>query len=377
MIREQFTPEQRTKLLLEYNKLSGTRNFWPVIFQNYMQEFPASRLPSKRAVRNLFKKQNTKFTMHNCNSKTSPGGTWSGRRRTVTTERVQRRVKRVMDRDPRRDLRNIGRDHSPINTGRRNCLGISRASWHRNCSLLKYHPYKAIRQQKLKDTDFPRRVAFCNWILPKSNEQLANFLFSDEANFDLSGNVNSQNVRMYAPSGSGRPENLVHEKSVSQKLMVFCGIRTTGIFGLKFYQNEKMNGAKYHRLLQYNVLPELREVNGGNLNNLTWTQDGAPCHTARANIAYLNRQFDGRVVSKGADREWPPRSPDLNPCDFFLWGYLKSKVYYPKPNNMNELQQAIEREIRQLSPDMCRKAVLDLRNRAENCINKNGKCFEN
>ncbi len=118
MIREQFTPEQRTKLLLEYNKLSGTRNFWPVIFQNYMQEFPASRLPSKRAVRNLFKKQNTKFTMHNCNSKTSSGGTWSGRRRTVTTERVQRRVKRVMDRDARKDLRNIGRDHSPINTGR-------------------------------------------------------------------------------------------------------------------------------------------------------------------------------------------------------------------------------------------------------------------
>ena len=61
---------------------------------------------------------------------------------------------------------------------------------------------------------------------------------------------------------------------------------------MKFYHNEKINGAKYHRLLQYHILLELREVNGGNLNNL-WTQDGASCHTARANIAYLNRQFNG------------------------------------------------------------------------------------
>ena len=114
---------------------------------------------------------------------------------------------------------------------------------------------------------------------------------------------------MYAASGSGRPKNLVHERSVSQKLILFYGIRTTGVFGLKFYHNEKMNGAKYHRLLQYHILPELKEVNGGNLNNLTRTQDGAPCHTARANIAYLNRQFNGRVVSKGAVREWPPCSP--------------------------------------------------------------------
>ena len=84
-----------------------------------MEEFPTYRLPSKEAVRHLIEKQNTKFTMHNCNSKNSPGRTCSGRRRSVnTTENVQQRVKRVMDRDTRKDLRNIERDHSPINTGR-------------------------------------------------------------------------------------------------------------------------------------------------------------------------------------------------------------------------------------------------------------------
>ena len=33
---------------------------------------------------------------------------------------------------------------------------------------------------------------------------------------------------------------------------------------------------------------------------------------------------------------WPARSPD--PCDFFLWGYLKSKVYCPKPGTLDDLE---------------------------------------
>ena len=27
---------------------------------------------------------------------------------------------------------------------------------------------------------------------------------------------------------------------------------------------------------------------------------------------------------------WPPRSPDLTVCDFFLWGFVKDNVYDPQ-----------------------------------------------
>ena len=40
--------------------------------------------------------------------------------------------------------------------------------------------------------------------------------------------------------------------------------------------------------------------------------------------------------------EWAPHSPDLNPCDFFLWGYLKSKAYKPLPSNLDKLKGRIE-----------------------------------
>ena len=39
----------------------------------------------------------------------------------------------------------------------------------------------------------------------------------------------------------------------------------------------------------------------------------------------LNDVFGhNHVVGLGHDVEWPPRSPDLTPCDFFLWGYLRN-----------------------------------------------------
>ena len=40
---------------------------------------------------------------------------------------------------------------------------------------------------------------------------------------------------------------------------------------------------------------------------------------------------------------WPPRSPDLNPCDFYVWGHLKAMAYNPLPKTLDDLQANIER----------------------------------
>ena len=36
-----------------------------------------------------------------------------------------------------------------------------------------------------------------------------------------------------------------------------------------------------------------------------------------------------------------PYSPECNPCDFFLWGYMKEKVYQPLPGNMAALKRKV------------------------------------
>ena len=41
------------------------------------------------------------------------------------------------------------------------------------------------------------------------------------------------------------------------------------------------------------------------------------------------------------ETEWAAHSPDLNPPDFYLWGYLKDKVYENNPQTLPELKRAI------------------------------------
>ena len=293
-------------------------------------------------------------------------------------------VKAVLDRDV---VKKEGDNTvSPVSSGRRNVLALNKSAWWRLTKELKYHPYKMVHRQLLKPQDPPRRLDFCNWFMTKTDQQLEGFNWSDESNFHLCGHVNTQNVRRYAPLktsdpvNGGRPAHFAQDHPVyTPKLMVFAGITGKGqIFCLKFYRNQTMTGPTYHSLLQYLVLPELRALNGGNLDNLTWTQDGAPCHVTNKNMTYLDRQFGEKVVSRKPirGRDWPARSPDLNPCDIFLWPYLKSKVYSPLPRNLDELETNIRREVAALDPAMLRRVAGCVRGRAVRCINNNGGFFE-
>ena len=58
-------------------------------------------------------------------------------------------------------------------------------------------------------------------------------------------------------------------------------------------------------------------------------------------------------------KQWPPRSPDLNLCDYFLWGYLKSKVYKPLPKTLNDLKENITREIQKINTSVLESAFLN------------------
>jgi hypothetical protein len=54
-------------------------------------------------------------------------------------------------------------------------------------------------------------------------------------------------------------------------------------------------------------------------------------HTVRTAMRVLNKMFPACVISQKGYIEWPARSPDLDACDFFPWGYLKRKMYEKKP----------------------------------------------
>ena len=67
---------------------------------------------------------------------------------------------------------------------------------------------------------------------------------------------------------------------------------------------------------------------------------------------YLDSTLPHRWIGRASDSNlffscWPPRSPDLTPCDFFLWGYVKDKVYVPPlPESLDELKRRIKSAIK-------------------------------
>ncbi|GFY19377.1 uncharacterized protein TNCV_4127641 [Trichonephila clavipes] len=86
-------------------------------------------------------------------------------------------------------------------------------------------------------------------------------------------------------------------------------------------------------------------------------QDGATCHTARATIDLLKDTFGDRLISRFGPVNWPPRSCDLTPLDYFLWCYVKSLVYADKPQTLDHLEDNIRRVIADIRPQMLEKVI--------------------
>ena len=91
-------------------------------------------------------------------------------------------------------------------------------------------------------------------------------------------------------------------------------------------------------------------------------------------MTIVRNMFPGHLISRFGDVPWPPRSPDLSTCDFFLWVYLKSRVYTHKPRTLNDLKEAIRQEIRPIDRQLLARVMDDLKKkRFENCIQEDGR----
>jgi len=62
---------------------------------------------------------------------------------------------------------------------------------------------------------------------------------------------------------------------------------------------------------------------------------------------------------------WPPRSPDLTPAHFFLWGLLKGKVYKNTGRTIERLKDVIRQEIQAVNVDTLGKVFQNLEKRIQ------------
>ena len=111
---------------------------------------------------------------------------------------------------------------------------------------------------------------------------------------------------------------------------MLCALSKAGIIRPHFFEDEyghvvTVNSERCVAMLQDYFMPHLEE-NEFDIPNIWFQQDGATACTVGASMNVVREAFPGRLIYRNGDIVRPPRSPDLSPCDFFLWGYLKSKV---------------------------------------------------
>ena len=134
---------------------------------------------------------------------------------------------------------------------------------------------------------------------------------------------------------------------------------------------QTVNGKRYRHMLNTFLRPVATHLR--NRHELWFQQDGATCRTANETMNELQGMFGNNIISRRGALTWPPRLPDLNTTDLYIWGYLKERVYINRPETLEDFKDNTRREIRAISPAMLRFLMNNSLVRARSCIAVEGQ----
>ena len=255
-------------------------------------------------------------------------------------------------------------------------LGLSRASVQRiMIKDVQLYPYKIHIKHRLTPADMAKRAVMCLWFENKIEEDpdfLDDVWFSDEAHFLLCGQVNSKNNVFW---GTQAPDEVLQRPLHSVKCTAWVAISKHGIIGPFWFENANEEGVtvtKEHYIVVLNKFwTALGSRRGVNRDVQWFQQDGATPHTANITMEMLDHRFPDRVISRRRESKWSPHSPDLNPPDFYLWGFLKDHVYENHPQSVAELKVAITQKIPAIRKEECIRVIDNFARRLQVCLQCN------
>lgn len=256
--------------------------------------------------------------------------------------------------------------------------GLSKSVVHRTLKNEKLHPYRMQKVQSLLPADFPKRLEFCRTMLRMHRERRDIFdqiLWTDECNFSRRGTFNMHNNHNWCSENPHqvREHNFQYQFGIN----IWAGIFNSQVIG-PFELPGRLNGQGFRDFLENEIEDALDEQPLDVRRNMFFQLDGASVHYARTVKDYLQDNFPRKWIGRGGPIPWPPRSPDLNPLDFFFWGYLKSLVYETIPENVEVLRERIQgaqNTIRNNRRVFARLKKFFLR-RCRLCVRMNGGLFE-
>ena len=157
----------------------------------------------------------------------------------------------------------------------------------------------------------------------------------------------------------------------SKSLMVSVAVSKLGCTELFFVEPGVKVDGRYYRevLLKKQMLPVMRRIAG---DTYVFQQDSAPAHRARETVQLLQQETP-QFISPDL---WPPNSPDLNPVDYRVWGWMQERVYKTPVRDTNDLKQRLIDTWASIPQSVVDEAVDQWRTRLCACEKAKGRHFE-
>lgn len=355
-----YTIEQRVFFVINF---AQTHNLAEVK-RRYKTQFKTKDEPSNESIKRAWDNFNSIGSVQNnlCGN--------VGAKKTVITKEAIAKVEKHFKDNPRNSIRVAS-----------SVLNLSFYAVQRILSkILCLHPYKISVVQPLSDEARQARVEFaktCLDLMDQNKLDYEKIWFSDECHFWLNGFVNRQNYRIW---GSENPyvtlESPLHPKKVTV-WMAICGKKATPAYIFE----SNVTSVSYRQLLETEFFPWIRSHHLA--GSYVFQQDGARPHRTFEVFEVIKKQFGQRVIALDYNKHftgglsWPPYSPDLNPCDFYLWGYLKDQVYKSKPKDVPELKKAITEAAKNINQEVLKSVMANLKKRCQYVLVRCGSHFEN
>ena len=178
----------------------------------------------------------------------------------------------------------------------------------------------------------------------------------------MNGSVNRHNTISWS---SENPRTQIPIPHSLLGVMVWLGVSPTGLIGPHFFDGP-VTGESYTQMLQDVLWPAIVH------RRRLFQQDGAPAHYSLQARAWLDHNLPGRWIGRRGPIEGPARSPDLAPCDYFLWSCLRQQVYRSSPFTIQQLRASIAAACAQLDSDLCATACRSLPQRLRDCLRLGG-----
>ena len=179
--------------------------------------------------------------------------------------------------------------------------------------------------------------------------------------------------------GTENPHKFLKHQRDSPKVTVFCAMSKKAVSGPFFFERATVNGETYLDMLENWLMDKLSEKESG---DFIFQQDKAPPHWSLRVRQFLNIKLPDRWIGRSGKNNhdlmsWPPISPNLTPCDFFLWEFVKGLVYVPPiPRDVDELKARITEAASTIGNAMLERLWQELDYRLDVCRVTNGAHIE-